>query len=263
MDQNIQLLSQFGFSEQEAELYLICLKIGRPSVAEIARKTKKNRTAVYFHLNHLLQKGIIQEVKEGKRSRFVPLSPELLAKRFEQMTTEFKSVVPTLAALSVIEKETPEITVLDSKAGYLRIYDEISALPKQSTFYVMEGKQALKDELTLLTQKEWHTFFSRIVEREIITQGIFTEEALLLPQKHLTKQNIEMLKNRIWNIHSLPEKIFPLQQICFIYGNTVAFLFPDTSLVILIRHAGLVAVQRSMFDAIFHIAKPYPISFLK
>ena len=128
MDQTTQLLSQFGFSEQEAELYIICLTLGRPTVAEIARKTKKNRTAVYFHLNHLLEKHVIQEVKEGKRSRFVPLAPEALAKRFEQITTEFKSAVPALTALAKIDKEAPEVLLLDSKAGYLRIYDEISII---------------------------------------------------------------------------------------------------------------------------------------
>ena len=257
MNHTTQLLTKFGFSEQEAELYLVCLGLGRPTVAEMSRKTNKNRTAVYFHLDHLLQKGIIQEVKEGKKSRFVPLAPELLAKRFEQMSVDFKSVVPALSALARIDKETPEILVLDSKAGYFQIYDEVSTLPKRSTFYVMEGKQAMKDELSLLTQQEWSVFFSRLVEREIITQGIFTEEATTLPQKHLTKQNLELLKKRVWNVRTISEQIFPMQQMCFLYGNTVAFLFPDTALVILIRHTGLIAVQKALFDAVFHSARPF------
>lgn len=257
MDRTNEVLQRFGFTEPESELYLAILSLGKPSVTQIAKKIGKNRAAVYFHLKHLLEKGALKETREGRRFRFVAVPPADLAATFDRWTTEFKSIVPQLESLSRAEQEVPVIEIFESKKGYLKVYDELSSLPVGSSFRAMEGVTALKGELGLLTDEEWGTFFSRLVERKIQTKIIFTEEALAAspPQQSLNAENMKRVRQRLWDLRILPESAFPMQSLMILYGNKAAFLLPDAKLIVTISHKGVSEALGATFDALFTFAQ--------
>lgn len=249
------ILGNFSFSDTEAKIYLAVLALGRPSVSEIAKKVGINRTAAYFHLKKLLERRLIQETREGKKLCFIAVKPTDLAEIFDRWTIDFKSFVPQLEALKEIEQETPTIEITESKRGYFKVYDEISTLPEKSMFRVLEGCEGLIDEIGLLSEEEWKKFFSRIVERKIETRGLFTEECLEIPSRTFSKENLEILRKRIWHLRVLPESILPIKHLSLIYGNKVAFLFPETSLVITIKHKGITEFLSATFDGLFNFSK--------
>lgn len=257
MDDLATKLQHFGFSDEEAAIYLSVLESGEASVSQVATKIGKHRTAAYFHIKKLLEKGILKQTLHGRSMRLTAIRPNKLGALFDQWTTDFKSVVPQLEALKKIDQEKPIIEVTESKRGYFKIYDEISTMPVGSTFRVAEGVIALKQELSLLTEEQWHTFFSRIVERKIITKGLFTEESTKEPGKQLSAENMKILRQRVWHVRTLPAVTFPLEQLAFIYGDKVAFLFPEDSLVMTIQHQGIVKATAAMFDAAYASGKQY------
>lgn len=59
----LNYLKKLDFSEFESKLYLILLKTGSMTVAELAQKADINRTAAYGYINALLKKGVISETK--------------------------------------------------------------------------------------------------------------------------------------------------------------------------------------------------------
>ena len=248
------LLSRFGFSEQEAEVYLVVLALGSASVTEIAKKVGKARNAIYFHIRNLKEDGLLSETRAGKRQRYVALSPTRLAERFAQLTAEFQSLVPQIATLSSAEKEIPIINIAESRKSYLNIYKEVSLLPDGSLFRVLEGKQALQHELVLLTQSEWRSFFTSLIQKKIKTRGLFTAECKHVPAQTLSKENAGLLAQREWGVKFVPKKMLAAQQLMCLYGDTVAFLFPDASLVVTIKHPGIVGVLSASFDALYHFA---------
>ena len=199
------LLSHFGFSTGESEVYLAALAVGKPNVADIAKKIGKNRTAVYFHIDNLLKKGILKETRQGKKKRYIAVPPSELAEKFDRYATDFKSLVPQLEALKKIEIEAPIIEVVESKRGYFQLYNEIAAMPEGSTFYVIEGKTGIQNELPLLTKEQWVIFFQRMVDRKIVTKGIFTEESHRVPQTLLPEESRLSLAKRIFHLRTLPE----------------------------------------------------------
>lgn len=251
-----EVFSHFSLSEIESNIYQAVLSLDKPSVSQIAKKIDKHRTAVYFHINNLLTKGVLRESRRGGTQRFIATPPSELATQFDQWATEFKSLVPELESLKRLEYEYPVIQITESKRGYALVYDAISSLPVGSMFRVLEGADALANELTLLTQEQWQDFFQKIEKRKIQTKAIFTEESLALPPKKLSARNLQLLSNRVWHLKSLPEEILPFQKILFIYGSTVAFLFPETALVMIIRHAGITQALSVMFDGLYAIGKP-------
>lgn len=250
------LLTHFSLSPQEAEIYLASLTLGTASVVELAKKTGKSRTAIYFHVNHLLQKGLFKETRKGKVVRYLPTPPRDLVERIDGLTTELKSILPLLESLQKVESEKPEISVMESRQGFYQVYDEISSMPKGSVLRVIEGEEAMLGELALLPQAHWQTFFQRIIQRQITTRALFTESALKLPSAKLNKTNIELLQQRLWDIRSVPTTTLPFQKLILLYGSTVAFLLPDTSMVVRIRHQRISEMLQQLFDGLFRFGTP-------
>lgn len=252
-----EILKQFSLTDDEADVYLGLLKTGPAGVTDIAKKIKKNRTAVYFHINKLVEKGVILQTKQGRTLNFSAVAPSTLAERFDKLTTDFKSIVPQLEALQRTEKDAPQIHITESRAGYAKVYDEISSLPEGSTFLAIEGATAFKNELTLLSNEETTNYYKKIIARSIHARAIITDEAAGVPYTSATQENLELLQKRSIHMRTYPESILAFQGLSLMYGNTVAYLFPDTNIVLTIKHQGIADSYKATFDALFAGGKDY------
>lgn len=250
------LLTQFGLSPQEAEMYLVSLAAGPTPVSIIAKKSSKTRTAAYFHITNLLEKGILKESRVKGKRLIIALPPQELALRFDRLTTELKSIVPHLEAMNRVDIEKPIIHITESKKGFYEIYDVISSLPLGSQFRIFEGSVAMKEEFKMGDQDHWQTFFSRIVERKIATKALFTTEAIAVPGKKLSPENLVLFQKRIWDRRTISESIVPFKDMFLIYGNTVAFVFPQLKLVMTIQHESIANALTAIFDGLFSFSVP-------
>ncbi len=250
------ILSYFSFTHQEAEIYLASLTLGRASLTELAKKVDKQRSAVYFHIKNLVKKGFLFEHKQGNKLLFSPISPSELSNEFSRRVETFQTHVPNLEALKQIETDTPAITVLESKTGYLKIYEEIAALPPKSMFRVLEGRTALAHELTLFSKEQWGTFFSTIVDKKIETKGLFTHACRRIPQMTFDKETHQKLTKRIWHMRFIDETVFPFEDLIMIYGNTIAFMFPQSRLTVKIVHRDIARLMTLLFDTVYLTGVP-------
>lgn len=244
------LFSHFGHSAIEAETYLAALTLGSGTAAQIAQKTEEGRTKVYFHIKNLVREGILKESRKGQRQIYIPLPPRELASTVGKWAADLRGLVPQLEAMQKASVESPLIEVSESRSGYFRVYDEISSMPIGSSFRVLQGKESLEQELKLLDNETWNTFFTRIVERNIQTIGLFTKESWEVPRQLLSSENYDRMKKRSWNLAVIPENTLNMQQLMFVYQNKVAFLFPETALVMTITHQGIADVLGAAFDAL-------------
>jgi len=251
-----ELLTHFNVSEQEAEIYIAALTLGKSSINDIAKKIGKSRTAIYFHVDHLLEKGLLKEARQGKLTRLVATPPSEVVSSLDRKMTELKSLLPVLESLQKADIETPVIEVTESKRGFYKVYDEVASLPVGSTFRVLEGAESLSDELSLLSQQQWFDFFTRIVERKIHTKALFTKSSFALPQAKLAKRNIDLVRKRSWTVRSISDELLPMQKMIVFYGNKMAILFPDTQLVVIIQHESITKQFSMMFDALFEQGRP-------
>ena len=250
------LLTQFGLSAQEAEMYLIALSSGPTPVSIIAKKSSKTRTAAYFHITNLLEKGILKESRVKGKRLIIALPPQELADRFDRLTTDFKSIVPQLDALNRAETNTPIIHITESTKGFYDIYDVITSLPVGDQFRIFEGSVAMAGEFELGNDDQWHTLFSRLVDRKIAAKALFTTEAMAIPGKKMSPENMDLFSKRIWNLRKISETVVPFTDMFLIYGNTVAFVFPHLKLVMTIQHETIAKALTAIFDGLFSFAEP-------
>lgn len=239
-----------GRSAIEAETYLAALSLGSGTATQIAQKTGEGRTKVYFHVKKLVRDGLLKESRKGQLQIFIPIAPSELSGKVSKWATDLRGLVPQLEAAQKASAETPMIEVSESRTGYFKVYDEISSMPIGSSFRVLQGKESMEQELKLLSHETWSIFFSRIVDRTISTNALFTKECQNVPRDLLSAENFERMQTRKWNIALMPESILKMQQLMFIYQNKVAFLFPETALVMTITHQGIADILGATFDAL-------------
>jgi len=235
-------------------MYLVALAAGPTPVSIIAKKSSKTRTAAYFHITNLLEKGILKESRVKGKRLIIALPPQEFADKFDRLTTDLKSIVPQLEALNRAESETPIIHITESTKGFYEIYDVISSLPVGSQFRIFEGSVAMKGEFDLGNDEQWHTLFSRLVERKIATKALFTAEAMAIPARKLSPENMALFQKRIWDRRFISETVVPFKDMFLIYGNTIAFVFPQLKLVMTIQHESITQALTAIFDGLFSFA---------
>ncbi len=244
------IFSHLGRTPIEANLYIAALALGSGTAAHIAKQAGEDRTKSYFHLRKLSADGLLKESRKGQRMLFVPLEPKEFADRVGKLATDLRSLVPQLESMQAGAVETPIIEVTESRAGHKRIYEELSSLPEGTFFRVLQGRKSLEEELRILDEVTLARFFDSLKLRNITTKGIFTKESREIPSKLMSEHNLLEMRERKSDLVLLPESILDLQQVMFIYQNKVAFLFPETSLVMTITHQGITDVLAASFDAL-------------
>jgi len=76
MQKIIEYLRQLGFSEIETKLYLALLESGPISVKDLAELTHIKRTTAYFHIDLLVEKGLLIRVVNGSHKQVAAIQPE-------------------------------------------------------------------------------------------------------------------------------------------------------------------------------------------
>lgn len=250
----LNLLLHFGITDQEAQLYLVILAQKNPTVSQIALKIELQRTAIYFHLQHLLERDLIRELKTGKVKHYRATPPTELADRIKKWSTDFTSLVPELESLYLIQENTPEITVKQFKQGYFEYYAELANLPVGAEFRVLQGKKSADVELDILSQDQWKGLFQQFVDRKIMTRAIFTNDIVQTAQEKMTKEVYTIFKQRLWQLRVVQEERFPFEEV-MIYGNKVTFLLTGLGYIMTIHHKGMAQSMISIFDALWLTGK--------
>lgn len=143
MKQILDYLKQLEFSELEAELYISLLKSGPTSVAELAEKTKINRTAAYSYINSLLKKGIIVKLS-GVSNKISANSPGHLQYLVEQKLNTARILQQKLPSIiNALNTTFPkseinhnsEIKYYKGKNGAKTIYKECLKAKELRSYY--------------------------------------------------------------------------------------------------------------------------------
>ena len=71
-------LQEIGLNDKEAAIYLALLQVDNSSVIDISKKTKINRSTIYFVLEGLGKKGLVSEVQVDKKVHYAAEPPERL-----------------------------------------------------------------------------------------------------------------------------------------------------------------------------------------
>lgn len=125
-------LKRLGLKDKEAAVYLACLELGPSPVQQISRKAAVVRATTYVVLESLLQRGLVTQFKEGKKTLFSAEPPRqllrLLEKQEEAITEkkhELEQLLPELQVFMKSDDERPTVRYFAGKEGLRAMRQEI------------------------------------------------------------------------------------------------------------------------------------------
>ncbi|MBA3733121.1 BlaI/MecI/CopY family transcriptional regulator [Patescibacteria group bacterium] len=147
-------LEDAGLSDKEAAIYLQLIKVDQASVVELSQKTKIKRPTVYTILDSLAKKGLVSEVEENKKTKYMAESPEMLRtyiERKEMALGELKNrfaedIIPQIKSLQRESGEKPLVKYYSGKEGIISINEDVyDSNPDGSPVYILYSKDLLDD----------------------------------------------------------------------------------------------------------------------
>jgi HTH-type transcriptional regulator, sugar sensing transcriptional regulator len=121
-----QVLKNFGLTENEAEVYLVLLKLGWATASEIAEKTQIHRINIYDILERLQERGLASFAISGKRKQYEAVNPKKILEIEEQRKEDIKNIIPELLKQRESGKDEQEAVIYKDKKGIRNILEEIT-----------------------------------------------------------------------------------------------------------------------------------------
>lgn len=140
-------LINLGFSDHEADIYLVLLETGLSSTGPIIKKTNLHRNIVYETLNKLVNKKIVSESNQRGIKHYKALNPEKILHHKEEQFNLAQALIPQLKDLQT--KEKVEVVVYEGIDGFQtalkKLVDYIS--PHKNVFVLATGGESFYENM--------------------------------------------------------------------------------------------------------------------
>lgn len=248
MNQEIQtVLQYFDLDENEIQVYLALLKLGRATAYQVAKSSGLKRPTVYVLVERLAHKGIVT-VETGAKALISPVPPKQLVTIWKSRVASLESLQPQLDALVVQSQYQPRVQVFEGEAGVDAIYRELPPDDSQGEEILLFGSmKAILGEFTYLLPK-WEKSFGN---KKNPIRELLNDE----PENTAYIDYQTNLKNPNYQIRVMAQDVFGKTD-NIIFRNKVAIFSLDTELfVTVIESAEIAKTYRALFDAAWATAK--------
>jgi sugar-specific transcriptional regulator TrmB len=212
-------LQDIGLSEKEARVYLAALEIGKATADQLAKQAKILRPTTYVQLESMMKQGLMSKYEEGKKTYFVPESPEYLKRIFEIKRKEFDvkekelgNLLPELSQMFESAGERPVVRFFSGKEGITAMREETLSLKKDDEILIIYNFDAL---VGIYSPEELRSYTDKRVAKGIKVRSIYTKE-----DKPLEPSDITPNASRRF----IPYEKMPIRSDFFIYGDKIAIM---------------------------------------
>lgn len=204
-----QALELYGFTKNEALIYIHLLQHIEATVFEVARSTGIPRSTVYITLESLKKQGFVSQFRKNNVAYFTAESPNRLISTLKQKEGVMESIMPQIRAMTSHNIDAPVAKLYTGINGIkIGLEDILETLKNKKIKQIYATSQP--DLLRYLPK-----FFPNwLKQREDL--GVFTK--LILPAN--ARKYLE--SNALREVRHLPEK-FPFTCSVTMYGNKLAF----------------------------------------
>lgn len=176
-----KFLQNIGLTDKEIAVYLELLREEKSSVLDLSKKTNILRTSVYPILDNLLEKGLVSEVKVGKKVYFQAEAPERIGSyiesqkiKLEEQSQLANDYIPQLKSLSRQTGEKPIVKIFEGREGLIKATEESLGYGKNITnekVYFIYPFDLIEN---FFTEQELKKLSARRVNKDIESQAIYT-----------------------------------------------------------------------------------------
>ena len=140
----LSTLFDLGIEEKQAKVYLAALELGQASVQELAVKSGVKRTSIYNFLNEMKVRGLVSDIRRGRKVILIPENPHNLKLKAEQVAKSLSDVVPELMSIFNLPGNKPKISYYEGIEGLKKIYEDTLRIPSQPLYGFMDVEEMFK-----------------------------------------------------------------------------------------------------------------------
>ena len=231
-----KLLLELGFSEKEADVYIMLNTLGPSAASVLARLTKIPRTSMYDILGSLESKGLITSYQQGKSTFFAIDDLKKLVALQKDRITVAEAAYDQLRAESQKDQQI-QVSYYKGVEAVKDLYKDILLQPIDE-FCVWIKIESLYQAFDPVYDSAW------TLKR--VAQGIY---ARLLMQdspggRKFKRDDADLYRETIL----LPEDCY-FESSCFIYGGQVCFFDMEGEITgIRIKNPHVYEMHKSIFE---------------
>lgn len=165
-----QLLRDLGFTDSEANIYLLSLEMGPSPVQELARRADVSRVTTYTVIESLMKEGLMSTVQKGKKTLYAAESPDRLVSymhtRIRGLESTLRDVETSVEQLKLLQRgEKPVVKLFEGPEALKAIQDDLlQSKPKMicefinldelNAIYPQKDLEAFRQKLSSSTKAE-------------------------------------------------------------------------------------------------------------
>ena len=228
-------LRQLGMSKDSAVVYETLLREGQMGILALSRVTEIHRPGLYALLPRLINRGLVTEVKRGKRTEYIAASPKQLEPLVENARYTLESIVDDLSTEFSRKQIVPKIEAYYGKDGIGRVFmDVVTTLNKGEMFYRYSIRKDLyKDFLP--------SAYRKLRDEKQIERLAITNEEGAKRKKPKLDRFLKVLKG--------PYDVFNVTKI--IYDKKIAFVDYENEIAFIVHNERMASMEKEVFLSLY------------
>lgn len=172
------LFQAFGFSQEESNIYLVCLNIGSNPVSIIAKNANIKRQTCLYTVKKLESKWSISSYVKNGVTYYSAITPEELIKQQKEKMQQIEDALPEILSIMYREAVAPKVRYYQNE-GVSLVTNEILKHNKVAVFTNLD--RAIENHLQELknfrnNRKDWWTHSRILTYQSEQVMDFFTKE---------------------------------------------------------------------------------------
>ncbi len=233
------ILATLGLSKHESLIYINLIKHGSSSIADLTKTTGLYRPAIYNTLPKLLSRGLINKMKKGQRTLYLPESPQKLKDEIGSLKLFIDETIQELSNDFLQSNNRPAVTFYEGTKGIKQVHNDlVDSLKKGEVYY----RYSSRNNATELPKYRTTYFVENMRTKQLQRFVIASSERAKEYSKNL---------NRLVKIIPPSFDLFDDNIYQLIYADKVAFIDFNSETATIIKNKKIAEFQKKIFKLLY------------
>lgn len=224
------------------------------NVRDITHDSGVSRTGVNYCLTKLVRKGLVSPIRIKRRVKYVAVSKEILAKKFQQAMDDLQMSAKEKRGVRIRTSKENEfiihVGIEEVIPAYLRIVKE----SKNQRIKAIQHHRSWNAMLEKISQAQLVEFNKTVIQNKLIIDGILNESAYTQYKEEIKsdfKKNaaaVESLEGRMADYTTFPDQFFDHDAEIWLFKDTALIVNWREEVAIEITNKEIMLFLRDMFE---------------
>jgi len=238
----LRVLTNIGLSENQACVYLACLKLGNGSIWDIAETSGVKRTTCYVVIKDLISKGIASVSGNDKRAMYSVISPDELWFSFKNKQNQLAESMNELNTLISKTYSKPAIRMFEGIDGVEQAYKLTLNLPEDSEILIYGNPNVVNNY-----QETIDNYLKQRVLKKIKVR-------VILPDTPLAQEIMKKDEEQLRQTKLLPKDTFDQQTEINILPDSIIYIAHSENkpFATVIKNSTLAREEKNRFEILWN-----------